>query len=359
MSILLTLLISWANAAELQPIEAPDPVVIQVGKNEDRYHLIRAGSQLDFDTPGPLEVKVDIRQRLASANQKADGELRAVGDSVHPIMTITVQGAAEGNGQINDAYGGIPSKADHAEITVPAGGSMLSLIAPSGGGDFFVRVMDEDGLEPVAAVVAPLDTEEPNEEPRHVADEKPKKKNQRTGSGGPAVGAAFGLGVPARGTKAVGYLAAEGRYPIYKNFLSAGGAIGWYRIGVNQSVQVADPYSGPSDIQGTWHTDVVPIVARILGHLPFDLGPVIPMGGLGFGMYFAKRIDGTFKSTRLGVGPEILVGSEFELGVAGRIGTHISWNGARVRYGNRGPDGEEVRETIANTRLNLRYLYLF
>lgn len=364
MNLLLLLLISVASAAEITPIEAPAATVIRTGKESGNYHLIRAGHQLDFDTLGPINLTVEVRQRLASTQQRAEGEITAVGDGVHAIMTITIRGGAEKQGFIDDAYGGVPSKIDSAKIKVPDGGKMLSLVAPASGGDFLVRVMDEGGLDPaVIAPVAPIATvteaEEPDEEPTVVADRPRPKKNDRLGSGGPAAGMAFGLGVPARGTKAVGYIAAEGRYPIYKNFLSAGAAIGWYRIGVNSHVAVSDPYAGTNEVNAVWTTNVVPIVGRIVGHLPLDLGPVVPMAGAGLGFFIAKRKDGAFKSTRLGFGPELLLGSEFELGEPGRVGAHFSWNGARVRYGNRHPDGEEVRETIATTRLNIRYLYLF
>jgi len=173
MNLFLLMLISAASAAELSPIEAPAPTEIRTGTETGNYHLIRAGRQLDFDTLGPINLTVEVRQRLASTQQRAEGELKAVGDGVHAIMTITVRASAEKQGFTDDAYGGVPCKVDSAEISVPDGGKMLSLVAPAGGGDFLVRVMDEGGLDP--AVIAPVATEneaeEPDEEPRVTVEE--------------------------------------------------------------------------------------------------------------------------------------------------------------------------------------------
>jgi hypothetical protein len=256
---------------------------------------------------------------------------------------------------------------------------MLKLEAPAGGPDFFIQISRKDtpevlllpfasggvaaatpqtieqAAEPVAEEEAAASSP-PAEEP--VQRAPPPSRSQASATLDPGAGLSMGMGIPARGNKMVVHVGATGRYPIYKKILSAGGTIGWYRIGVEEDVAVADTYGGALTYTADWHTNVVPIVAQVTAHAPTEFGPVVPIATAGLGLYIATRHDGGEKITSVGVGPEIAAGAEFDVQV-GRLQTTVSWNEARSRFGNRGPEGDVVRETLAVTRLNLSYLYVF
>ena len=121
---------------------ATDSVSITVDEKTTEFLLIPSGTRLDFSTPGPKKITVESRRRLAGAAQRArTAPLSAEGDG-NLILTIRVPGIAAPDGIINDALGGVPSKSDRSVVTVPEGGKVLTLEAPVGGPDFFVRVVD-------------------------------------------------------------------------------------------------------------------------------------------------------------------------------------------------------------------------
>ena len=93
-------------------------------------------------------------------------------------------------------------------------------------------------------------------------------------------------------------------------------------------------------------------------HVPYPPGPVTPIASAGLGAFIATRSEGSDSTTRLAIGPELAVGCEFGLPF-GLLQTTISWAEARTQMGNQGVDGQAVSETLATTRLNLAYLYVF
>ena len=373
--------VSPASDVSLSPAPATPTTPITVDAKTESYLLLESNSSLDFDTPGPAKIIVNSRRRMAGAAQRsAKAVLKAYGDGKQ-IMTIQVPGVAIPGGKINDRMAGFPSKAERVVITVPEGGNVLRLEAPMGGPDFFIQVsnkgtpetflmpMGSAGAAPMAAAPAALPETPASEEPKAptqpstkeqepIAKAKPKPQQHASDSLEPGAGLNMAFGIPARGNKMVFQLAATGRMPIYKKLLSAGGTIGWYKISVEEEVAIADPYGGSLTYSADWHTNVVPIVAHVTAHAPTEFGPVVPIASAGLGLYIATRTDGGDKITSVGVGPEFAAGAEFDIEV-GRLQSTISWNEARSRFGNRGPEGEVVRETLAVTRLNISYLYVF
>jgi len=336
----LQLLLPTALAADLAPTGPSVRVTVRWDKGEQAYHLLPAGGTLSFPTPGPSEWRIEIRQRLAGASQRASGSIDIWGNGVRKIMTIPMKAHADKGHTIGDVKAGIPSRPERASIVVPQNGKSVIVRAPADSRDILVRVFSNADPSPVVA--------------------KPVTPAARAGaSGRPGVGATLGLGIPARGTKAVGYMGADGRYPVYKKLLSVGGAFGWYRIGVSRDIELVDTHLGQTTVHAEWHTDVFPVIARGLVHPPFTMGPLAPVAGAGVGLFIAKRVDGAKKTIRVGVGPELLAGAEMDLGRIGRVGGHLSWTEARMRLGNTGPDGSEVKETVAHTRLNLTWIYQF
>ena len=370
LSILLALLTA-PGLADPPADSATTPITVDAKTSS--YLPLSSGSTLAFETPGPRKLTIESRRRMAGAGQRAKHAPLEVRGDGNPIMTIKVPGTAIADGRIHDRLEGFPSKVDRTVITVPEGGSRLTLTAPPGGPDFFIRVTDRDrptvlimpaGVAAVAATTA--DAEEPKEAPRTGADEdkdkqdraaKPRKKNTQTDLQAGA-GLEMGFGVPARGTQMVFHIGATGRYPIHKDLISVGGSIGWHRIGVEAERTSTHPLAGDVSYEADWHTNIVPIITRFTVHVPYPPGPVTPIASAGLGMFIATRTEGDTSNTRLAVGPELAVGCEFGLPV-GLMQTTISWSEARAQMGNRGTDGDAVSETFAVTSFNLAYLYVF
>ena len=154
------------------------------------------------------------------------------------------------------------------------------------------------------------------------------------------------------------HVGATGRYPIYNDLLSIGGSVGWHRIAVESNQTTTNPLVGTVTYDANWRTDIVPIITRVTVHVPYPPGPVTPIASLGLGGFIATRTDGSTSTTHFAVGPELATGIEFGLPV-GLLQTTVSWSEARAQMGNKGVDGAAVSETLAVTRLNLAYLYVF
>jgi hypothetical protein len=146
--------------------------------------------------------------------------------------------------------------------------------------------------------------------------------------------------------------------PVYAQLLSAGASIGWHRIRVEEKHHITDATGGYLVYEADYRTTVVPISARITVHVPYPAGPVQPIASAGLGLFIATRTDGVHRSTNIALGPTVAAGCETAIG-AGRLQSTIGWSEARARFGNQGLDGGAVRETLAVTRINLRYLYTF
>jgi len=366
----------------LAPAQAQDavsaPVAITVDAKTTEFIPLRSGNTLEFITPGPKKILVTSRRRMAGAAQRAKtAAIEARGDG-NPIMTIKVPGTAIADGRIDDRLGGFPSRQDRSVITVPDGGQRLTLTAPPGGPDFFIRVTDKDKddalILPVGAAAVAEATPQPkqqaNEAPRSGESEPARKEKSQAKAAPaekrpegptslqPAAGVEMGFGIPARGTAMVFHIGAKGRYPVYKSLISAGGSIGWHQINVREDVDVVNPISGDLDYQADWSTSIVPIQARATVHVPYSVGSVVPIASAGLGMFILTRSDGGTSTTSVAVGPELAAGCEIDIN-AGLLQTTISWSEARAQLGNQGVDGAAVAETFAVTSFNIAYLYAF
>jgi hypothetical protein len=360
MMILLQLLLSLALAADVAPRERSIPIRVFDAEVEDVYHALPGGSQLSFVTAGPGKWSVEIRQRVAGAAQRAEGEVVVLGNGKHQIMRIALRAKADIGTRVDDAQGGVVTEAERATITVPATGEFLVLQTQQGSRDVLVRLFNDADPPPAVAAAAPPVT--PIASTPFVAPNRPKQTKRRPPSPDSRAwlaGLSMGLGIPARGSKAVGYLGADVRTLVYRKLVSVGGSAGWYRIAVDETITVADPHLGHTNIQAKWTTDVFPVVARGLVHLPLRLGPALPIAGAGLGLFIARRTEGGASLTKVGVGPELLAGAEMDLERLGKAGANLTWAEARMHMGNLGPDGQPVRETVAHTRLNLSWIYTF
>ena len=360
--------------------ESTPTVSITVDAKTTEFLLLTSGTRLDFSTPGPKKISVESRRRMAGAAQRArPAPINAEGDG-NLILTIRVPGTAIPAGKINDAMGGFPSKSDRSIVTVPEGGKVLTLEAPVGGPDFFVRVVDRTWpdrlIVPINTGVAGIDNmpdpaivsveendsaEEPANQYASDSADTPMKLLRDPKAPEvlkPAAGMQMGFGVPTRGQKMVFSLAAIGRYPVYKDLVSAGGSIGWHRIAVEDQLPVADPISGDLTYIANWRTNVVPIVAQANVHVPFPAGPITPVASTGLGMFIATRAEGAERVTNVALGPTVGLGAEIDLSV-GEIQTTFAWHEARARFGNQAVDGSVVRESLAVIQFNLAYLYVF
>jgi hypothetical protein len=145
---------------------------------------------------------------------------------------------------------------------------------------------------------------------------------------------------------------------VYAQLLSAGASIGWHRIRVEENHHITDPTGGYLLYEADYRTTVIPISARISVHVPYPAGPVQPIASVGLGLFIATRTDGQQISTNIALGPTVAGGCEIAIG-SGRLQSTVGWHEARAQFGNQGLDGGAVAETLAVTRLNLRYLYTF
>lgn len=386
---------------EVSPISSSGPVLVSTNTEEKIYYPLDAGGTLEYDTPGPAEVIVHVRTRLSDAlNEVEPAILEVYGDGVYKVIDIVADEGPVQGGVIYDARGGVPSGADGATITVPSGGKVLTLKAPADGPDFLVRVMEPgEGEEPIASVTATTEQPDPADEEPETTDEEapsaevdteadgdvtaevePAKEEEEppfvpdpgtdeTGGGsffdrlgdmprrgGPVVG----LGVPARGSRAVLYLGLQGDLEVISNMVTASLGVGTYRIGVYEEYRINDPFAGVVDIEQQYATQVVPVTLGGRYDLPFELMYDIQLfAGAGAGMYVSIRSDDAEDNTTgMSAGTHIFGGFDVPVG-PGAVSTNVSWNGARYDYGNTNAEGQDVRETLATVRVNSAYLLSF
>jgi hypothetical protein len=276
----------------------------------------------------------------------------------------------------------VPSDVVLSTIEIPAGGTSLTIKAPPRGPDFLVRVLARPAPEPVAdeaphvalaAIAAPpapaaepprdlstsgacADTTLPvsvaatpvASEPRPFLEAHPIE-----------AGPELGLGAPARGESAVFYWGVVGRIAAVEDVVDATLSVGSYRVGVDETYQVNDPYAGPITVGADYHTTVVPVEIAGLYRVPVILfGIVHPFAGAGASLDFTRRVDGDDRSSGVGVGTVLLGGVDIDAG-PGQLNTSFGWNGVRHDFGNVNAEGESVRETFATVRLDVAWLYAF
>ena len=104
------------------------------------YHRLEPGGSLDFATPGPATLTVEVRRRLPAVGPRPPGvPVRVLGDGGLVLELVAGQPAVAG-AKVHDGRGGALSGPDRATVTVPAGGARLTLEAPAGGTDLLVQV---------------------------------------------------------------------------------------------------------------------------------------------------------------------------------------------------------------------------
>jgi hypothetical protein len=195
------------------------------------------------------------------------------------------------DGAVYDARGGVPSDVVLSTIEIPAGGTSLTIKAPSRGPDFLVRVVAHPAPEPVAdeappVALAALAT--PPAEPSAVArrshslDECRVRGPNAPGDRDPApveseprsfleahpidAGPELGLGAPARGDSRCSIGECREGSPPSRTWSTPLCRSAPYRVGVLETHPVNDPYAGPITVGADYHTTVVPV--EIAGTLP-------------------------------------------------------------------------------------------
>jgi hypothetical protein len=376
-----------AQDVEVTPRTSSGPVLISAGDDDTIYYALDANGSLDYPAAGPVELVLKTRLRVPAGRRSSSGVVEAYGDGEFRIPDIVVQGRGVVDGQVFDARGGVPSAAVVTTVAIPPGAASLTLKAPAGGPDFLVRITRRAAPEPVTVPVPPValaTIEEPPPEP--VAPAEPTGDLALATKGAcpdpalavsvveaevasepssfwedhpPKAGVELGLGVPARGTAAVVYYGLQGRLGIVENVVDGALSVGAYRVGVEESYQLTDPYAGPISVAADYHTTVVPVELAGLYRVPMILlGIVHPFAGAGVSVDFTRRADGDEHVGGVGLGSTLFAGADVDAG-PGQLSASLGWNGFRHDYGNVNAAGEPVRETLATVRLDVAWLYAF
>lgn len=384
-------LILWVGSAraadvEVTPRSSTGPVVVSAGDEDTIYYALNAGSSLEYRAKGPTTLVLQARLRIPAGRKFSSGVVEAYGDGEFRLHDIVVAGRGEPNGAVFDAPGGVPSGVVVATIEIPAGGSSLTIKAPSRGPDFLVRVLERAAPEPVALAEVPpvalatIDAPpaepiappthdlalSPSEAcadpilPVHVSEAQVASERRSFLEAHPVeAGPELGLGAPARGTAAAFYWGVQGRIAAVEDVVDATLSVGSYRVGVLETHELTDPYAGPITVGADYHTTVVPVEIAGLYRVPVILfGIVHPFAGAGASLDFTRRVEGDERTSGLGVGTVLLGGVDIDAG-PGQLSTSFGWNGVRHDYGNVNAEGDPVRETLATVRVDVAWLYAF
>lgn len=215
---------------------------------------------------------------------------------------------------------------------------------------------------PVAAV--PMTPSEP-EKPKKA--EKPEKAEKPAGDVGALdddgrellVGARLGVGSAPAANHATRYLGLEARMPLTDS-LSLAASVGRYTLR-NDTELAIQPAIGGAEAQTSeqldWRTKVRPLEVSAL--YSFELtGDVRAYAGAGVSTIWSTRLDAEEKIGGLSLGTVWSVGADVPLG-PGLLVPSASMNTGRRGYENTSSEGDEARERLRTTRLNLAYLYSF
>jgi len=386
-------LILWVGSAAAADVEvtprttSEGPVVVSAGNEDTIYYALNAGTSLEYLAKGPTSLVLQARLRIPAGRKFSSGVVEAYGDGEFRIPDITVAGRGVTDGAVYDARGGMPSDVVLSTIEIPAGGTSLTIKAPSRGPDFLVRVVAHPApesvadeappvalaaistppAEPIAAATAPSDlalstgpacadaTLPVSTAEAQVASEPRPFWESHPIDAGPELG----LGAPARGDSAVFYWGVMGRIAAVEDVVDATLSVGSYRVGVLETHPVSDPYAGPITVGADYHTTVVPVEIAGLYRVPMILfGIVHPFAGAGASLDFTRRVEGDDRSSGVGVGTVLLGGVDIDAG-PGQLSTSFGWNGVRHDFGNVNAEGEPVRETFATVRVDVAWLYAF
>jgi hypothetical protein len=383
-------LILWAVSARAADVEvtprttSTGPVVVSAGTEDTIYYALNAGTSLEYLAKGPTSLTLQTRLRIPTGRKSSSGVVQAYGDGEFRIPDIAVAGHGVPDGAIFDARGGVPSDVVLSTIEIPAGGTSLTIKAPSRGPDFLVRVLARPAPEPVAVDTPPVaaaaiqappaePTAPPVEPPRDLAlstapacadtplpvEATPSAPRSFLEAHPVEAGPELGLGAPARGDSSVFYWGVQGRIAAVENVVDASLSVGSYRVGVDETHEVNDPFAGAVTVEADYHTTVVPVEIAGLYRVPMILfGIVHPFAGAGASLDFARRVEGDDRSSGVGVGTVLLGGVDIDTG-PGQLSTSFGWNGVRHDFGNVNAEGESVPETFATVRVDVAWLYAF
>ena len=199
------------------------------------------------------------------------------------------------------------------------------------------------------------------EKPERAKAEKPDAKVESLDNDGLSllVGARLGLGAAPAANHATRYLGLEVRMPLTDN-LSLAGSVGRYTLR-NDAELAIQPAIGGAEAQTStqldWRTKVRPLEVAAL--YSFDLtGDVNGYVGAGLSTIWSTRLDAEEKIGGLSLGTVWSVGADVPLG-PGLLVPSASMNTGRRGYENTSSEGDEARERLRTTRLNLAYFYSF
>jgi hypothetical protein len=374
-----------AQDPEVSPKTSSGPVLVSAGAEDTIYYALDAGRSLDYLAAGPVELVLQARLRIPDGRAKPSGVVEAFGNGEFRIPDIVVDTSAVTGGVVYDARGGVPSEVVLSTITVPPGGTSLTIKAPSGGPDFLVRVTKRPAAETAVATLeqppaestlveetATNDLVLATTETAMVAPTVDVAEAEPMVATAPATesqgflrdhevkaGPELGLGAPARGSAAVFYYGIQGRIAVVPEMIDATLSIGAYRVGVFETYRVDDPYAGPVTVAADYHTTVVPVEVSALYRVPILLAGIVqPFAGAGVSIDFARRTDGAEHVGGVGIGTGIKGGVNIDAG-PGQLSANVGWNGVRHDFGNLNADGDPVRETLAFVRVGAAWLYAF
>lgn len=340
----------------------PSMVAVRLGNDgSSEYVSVPSGGEVQFDTPGPTKLILESRRRMAGPSQRArPAIIEALGDGT-VILTIRVPGVAIANGAIGDAVGGYPSKVERSVVTVPPGGQILSLRAPTGGPDFLVRVTRRDGellfpkgFSAPTPTPAPPPTLETTPTGPLLTTTPQSPTQSSTVALTPAVGAGVGIGRAHRGTGVVPHVQGAGRMPVYADLISAGASVGVHRVSVKESHTIGVPYGGYATQTVAYQTLVIPLEAHAGIHI--EAGPVTAVGTAGVALSIARRSDEARVASNVALGPVLGLGFERSLG-SGIVRMVGEWSASRASFGNTNASGELIPESLGFTRTTVQYLF--
>lgn len=136
---------SAARAADrvIPAEDAASATLVTGGDLGGVYHRLEAGGSLDFPTPGPATIIVEVRRRLPAAGARPPGvRVPLFGDGVRILELVAGQPAARGT-KVHDGRGGLLSGPDLATLTVPASGRQLTVRSPAGSPDLLIQVRSD------------------------------------------------------------------------------------------------------------------------------------------------------------------------------------------------------------------------
>jgi hypothetical protein len=405
---------AWADE-ELTPNSSTTPALVRASDG-GVYHPLPAQGKLAFDVVGPATLSVDLRQRLPSADARSHAvKVQAKGDGML-ILTVKV-GAAADSGSILDAAGGVPTKADRAEITVPPGEHLftlepvdaefpllakVTLLGGDGPAEPVLADLEPEVVEPEPKVVEPPpeedeaflpeddfefeaepDLAEPEapgpeeDEPEDavaVVDDVPEayvpqpyepsfsEPSRSATDRDLRAGLRLGLGGASAGNQSSLYLGLEGLLPIGAlDGLDASLRLGRYGIGLESELAVQPALGGYDGVVEDidWKTRVRALELgpryTLSDKLPMDMGLY---GQAALAGYWSTRIDGDDKTRGVSVGTAWAMGLDVPLG-PGSFSPELALHTGRRGFGNTAADGEAAREKLGSWHLDVAYHYAF